>query len=181
MCSSRTPTDWLLGPDAMTLVWLSPALGDDGRQPGCAATVGPFGRGALLALARSVGWLLMYVDLSWVLAHRSPRGMCGTRSSGIDGSRTGHRPRTSAAMVSFRIAGWDAVQAAEELSRSVFAILDADAERDLLRVSVGAWNREDELDRFIERVAELAAATPETLTAPAVADRPQRRRRTLTT
>ena len=27
-----------------------------------------------------------------------------------------------------------------------------------------AWNREDELDRFIGRVAELAAETPETLT-----------------
>ena len=35
--------------------------------------------------------------------------------------------------------------------------------RTLLRISVGAWNREDELDRFVERVAELAANTPATL------------------
>ena len=57
----------------------------------------------------------------------------------------------------------EAWQAAEELSRSVFAIVEADAERDVLRISVGAWNREDELERFIARVAELASATPETL------------------
>ena len=66
-------------------------------------------------------------------------------------------------VAAFRISGWDAEQAAEELSRGVFAIVEADTEADLIRASVGAWNRETELDRFLERVAEIAGHTPETL------------------
>ncbi len=68
-----------------------------------------------------------------------------------------------AALLAFRIAGWDAEQAVEELSRSVSVIADVDDEADVIRVSVGAWNREDELDRFVARVAELAAHTPASL------------------
>ena len=66
-------------------------------------------------------------------------------------------------MAAFRIDGWDAEQAAEELSRGVFAIVEADIEADVVRASVGAWNRESELGRFVERVAELAEHTPATL------------------
>ncbi len=52
---------------------------------------------------------------------------------------------------------------ADELSRSVFAIVEADSESDLVRVSVAAWNRERELERFVERLSEIAAHSPETL------------------
>ncbi len=38
-----------------------------------------------------------------------------------------------------------------------------DRDANALRVSVGAWNTEDELSRFVERVADLATHTPETL------------------
>jgi hypothetical protein len=38
-----------------------------------------------------------------------------------------------------------------------------DREANALRISVGAWNLEDELVRFVERVSDLAAHTPETL------------------
>ena len=58
---------WLLGPEGLALAWLSPALGDD-VPARLRATTGPFARGSLLALARSVGWLLMYVELPWVVA-----------------------------------------------------------------------------------------------------------------
>ena len=67
------------------------------------------------------------------------------------------------AVAAFRIEGWDAATAAAELGRSVFAIIEADAEADVIRASVGAWNRESEISRFTGRVAELAAHTPETL------------------
>jgi selenocysteine lyase/cysteine desulfurase len=68
-----------------------------------------------------------------------------------------------AGLLAFRIIGWDAEQAAEELSRSAFVIADVESDADVIRVSVGAWNREDELERFVERVAELAAHTPASL------------------
>ena len=58
---------WLLGPEALALVWLSPTLGDRVAAH-LRETTGPFGRGPLLALARSVGWLLMYVELPWAVA-----------------------------------------------------------------------------------------------------------------
>ena len=70
---------------------------------------------------------------------------------------------STAPLMAFRIRGWEAEDAADELSRSVFAITEVDRDANALRVSVGAWNVEDELGRFVERVADLAAHTPETL------------------
>ena len=179
---------WLLGPEAVAVAWLGPTLGE-GAPTAVRAVIGPFGRGPLLALARSVGWLLMYVDLPWVL-ERTGRlarrlrvaleGDRGRRGDGCPrcaarrpqraesaprprGSPRPRRPRRAGTDVAFRIRGWTAEPAADELSRSVYAILEADADMDLLRASVGAWNREEELDRFTARVAALAAHTPETL------------------
>jgi hypothetical protein len=71
--------------------------------------------------------------------------------------------RGVATVLPFRIAGWPATEAAAELGRRVFAQLDVDEPRDLLRAAVGAWLREDEIDRFAAAVGELAAHTPETL------------------
>jgi selenocysteine lyase/cysteine desulfurase len=68
-----------------------------------------------------------------------------------------------APLLTFRIRGWQAEEAADELSRSIFAITEADRDANALRVSVGAWNVEDELSRFVERVADLASHTPEKL------------------
>jgi len=163
---------WLLGPDGVALLWLAPTLGEDTPERLRAAS-GLFGRGMLLATARSLGWLLMYVELPWVLARterlarRFREALAGFEGVSLlgspDGDATPAPPAALSALVAFRIAGWDAEQAAEELSRSVFAIVEADAEADLIRASVAAWNREDELDRFVERVAELAGHTPQDL------------------
>jgi selenocysteine lyase/cysteine desulfurase len=154
---------WLLGPEATAIAWLGPAFREDAPQAIHAASA-PFARGALVALARSVGWLLMYAELPWILART---GMLTERLldrlSAIDRVRVLTARDRHAALIAFRIAGWSAEQAADELSRSVFAILEADAEHDQVRIGPGAWNREEELDRFVERVAEIAAHTPETL------------------
>ncbi len=151
---------WLLGPEGLALAWLSPALGEDAPAR-LRASSGGFARGSLLALARSVGWLLMYVELPWVVARtgRLARRLSESLAS-IHGVELANGRSVHAALMAFRIAGWDAEQAAEELSRSASVIADVDEEADLIRVSVGAWNREDELDRFVARVAELAAHTP---------------------
>jgi len=154
---------WLLGPDAVAFAWLAPDF-DEELPEWLRQARAPFGRGSLLALARSVGWLLMYVELPWAidrtveLAARLYEDLAAIEGVELVADLDAH-----GAVAAFRIDGWDAEQAAEELSRGVFAIVEADIETDLIRASVGAWNRETELDRFAERVAELAGHTPETL------------------
>lgn len=154
---------WLLGPESVAIAWLAPSLGDDLPQR-LRSTTAPFGRGALLALARSVGWLLMYVELPWAIARTEELAdYLYAGLAAIEGIEVVAGPGAHGPVTAFRISDWDAEQAVEELSRSVFAIVEADPGADLVRASVGAWNRESELDRFLERVAELGAHTPETL------------------
>jgi selenocysteine lyase/cysteine desulfurase len=154
---------WLLGPDAVAILWLTPEL--DAELPEwLRQATAPFARASLLALARSVGWLLMYVELPWAIGRTVELAdrLYGDLAA-IEGVELVADLAAHGAVAAFRIAGWDAEQAADELSRGVFAIVEADAEADVIRASVGAWNRENELDRFIERVAEIAEHTPETL------------------
>lgn len=154
---------WLLGPEAVAFLWVTPRL-DLELPEWLRQASSPFGRGQLLTLARSVGWLLMFVELPWALertmtlADRLYEGLAA-----VEGVELVADPDAHGAVAAFGIAGWDSETAATELGRSIFAIIEADAEADLIRASVGAWNRESELDRFVERVAELAAHTPETL------------------
>jgi selenocysteine lyase/cysteine desulfurase len=106
----------------------------------------------------------MYVGLPWVvertgqLAERLRGGLIA-----VDGVELEGDPAGRSALLAFRIPGWRADEAAAELSHRSHAIIDPEPDGDLLRVSVGAWNTEEELDRFVERVAELAGSTPETL------------------
>ena len=57
---------WLLGPDAVAIAWVSPDL-DTEVPEWLRQASSPFARGSLLALSRSVGWLLMYVELPWAI------------------------------------------------------------------------------------------------------------------
>jgi selenocysteine lyase/cysteine desulfurase len=68
-----------------------------------------------------------------------------------------------ATLVSFRIAGWTAETALEELGRRVFVIARTIPRLDAVRLSVAFFSTEAELERVATAVAELAAATPETL------------------
>ncbi len=154
---------WLLGPEAVACAWITPDLDPELPEWLRQASAG-FGRGALLSLARSVGWLLMYVELPWAI-DRTVALADGLYAdlAAIDGVELLADPGAHGPVATFRISGWDAEGAVDELSRSIFAIVEADAEADVIRASVGAWNREKELVRFTERVAELAAHTPESL------------------
>ncbi len=154
---------WLLGPDAVAIAWFTPNLGVEVPQwlrEACA----PFARGSLLSLARSVGWLLMYVELPWAIDRTlTLADQLYEDLADIDGVELMASPAAHGAIAAFRVAGWDAESVADELSRSVFAIVEADSESDLVRVSVAAWNRERELEQFAERLSEIAAHSPETL------------------
>jgi selenocysteine lyase/cysteine desulfurase len=65
-----------------------------------------------------------------------------------------------ATLVSFRIRGWEPEAALEELGARVFAVIRTVPLIDALRISVGCFNTEAELERFLGAVELLAAHTP---------------------
>jgi selenocysteine lyase/cysteine desulfurase len=68
-----------------------------------------------------------------------------------------------ATLVTFRIGGWSAQAALDELGARVFAIARTIPSLDALRISVGFFNSDDELDRLAGAVELLASHTPETM------------------
>jgi selenocysteine lyase/cysteine desulfurase len=68
-----------------------------------------------------------------------------------------------ATLVTFRIAGWPALAALTELGARTFAIARTIDQLDALRISVGFFTSEEELEVFAQGVELLAAHTPETI------------------
>ena len=123
-------------------------------------------------MARSIGWLSMFVGLDWVYARGAAMARSAAdRLAAIPGVELLTPREQMATLVTFRIAGWPAEAALDELGARVFAIARTVPLVDALRISVGFFTSEDELDRFVDAVALLAAHTPETL--------PPRRRLTI--
>ncbi len=151
---------WLLGPDGVTAAWLSDRI----DVAGVTSLLDPLPRSVLLGLARSVGWLLMYVGLPWAF-ERGERlaGRLHRALADVPGVELLAPESNTATTIPFRIGGWPVDEAATELARRCFAVLDVDEPRDLLRASAGWWLREDEIDRFVTAVGDLARHTPETL------------------
>jgi selenocysteine lyase/cysteine desulfurase len=151
---------WLLGPDGVTALWVA----DTVAARRVRGLIDPMAPAQLMAVARSVGWLLMYVGLPWAfqrtesLATRLRDALAVTA-----GVRTTAPDRGLAATVPFSIASWRVDEAAAELTRRAHAMVEVDAAKGMLLASVGAWLREEEVDRFVAAVAEIAAHTPETL------------------
>lgn len=125
-----------------------------------------FHRPSVVGLARSVGWLSMFVGLPWVY-ERGARMAAWThdRLSAIPGVEVITPRRHMATLVTFRIAGWTPDEAFAELGARVFAVLRTLPLVDALRISVGFYNSEDELERFASAVELLAAHTPATIPA----------------
>jgi len=121
-------------------------------------------RPSVVGMARSIGWLSMYVGLDYV--HR--RGMAlalaaARRLAGIRGVTVITPVDRMATLVTFRIAGWPAQAALDELGARVFAIARTVPGMEALRISVGFFNSDNELERFAGTVELLAEHTPETL------------------
>jgi L-cysteine/cystine lyase len=176
---------WLLGPEGMGALYVGPGALDRARrtfggwfsyEDGDALPDGPlfsdarrfeasnYHRPSVVGLARSCSWLSMYVGLDWVFR----RGVAlARRATELLGSIPGVELVTPveqmATLVSFRIAGWTAETALEELGRRVFVIARTIPRLDAVRLSVAFFSTEAELERVATAVAELAAATPETL------------------
>jgi L-cysteine/cystine lyase len=176
---------WLLGPEGMGALWVSPTAADRLEptfagwfgfdEPGTRLPYRPFidarrfewgnyHRPSVLGLARSCGWLAMFVGLDYVygrgatLARRTAVSLAA-----IDGVEVISPIERLGPLVTFRIDGWPAEIALDELGRRTFAIARTVPETDWLRLSIGFFNTEAELDRVATTVAELAAHTPQTL------------------
>jgi L-cysteine/cystine lyase len=176
---------WLLGPEGLGALWVKRELLDtlvstfasyftfatidsrgnrtlqaDARR----FQVTNYHRPSILGMARALGWLTMYVGLDFVhrrgaeMAHRAADMLAG-----IDGVELLTPRDRMAGLVSFRIAGWEPQAALDELQARTFAIARTLPLVDALRISVGFWTTEDELDRFLDGVRLLAAHNPETL------------------
>jgi L-cysteine/cystine lyase len=178
---------WLLGPEGMGAFWVREDFLDAARSTFAGhfgyesydSTGGHVGhpdarrfqvtnyhRPSVLAMARSISWLTMFVGLEFV--HR--RGMAMARAAAdalaaIDGVTLLTPRDRMATLVTFRIAGWPAQEALDELAARTFAIARTLPLVDALRISVGFWTTEDELERFLEGVRLLAAHTPGSIPA----------------
>jgi L-cysteine/cystine lyase len=176
---------WLLGPEGMgalavapqALERLVPALGggfsfEEADSTGMGSwwldarrfEASNYHRPSIVGMARSIGWLSMFVGLDYV--HRT--GLQKARSiahrlAGIPGVTVLTPIDRMATLITFRIAGWSAQAALDELGARVFAIARTIPSLDALRISVGFFNSDDELERLAGAVDLLAGHTPETL------------------
>jgi L-cysteine/cystine lyase len=108
----------------------------------------------------------MFVGLPWIY-ERGARMAASThdRLSAIPGVEVITPRDRMATLIAFRIAGWTPDEAFAELGARVFAVLRTLPPVDALRISVGFYNSEEELERFAAAVELLAAHTPATIPA----------------
>jgi selenocysteine lyase/cysteine desulfurase len=152
---------WLLGPEQTAGLWIGP------RARSSALSVAPssgLSRTAVLGLARSVGWIEMYVGLEWAYARTA---MLATRLreslTEIPAVAFTARSRSAPAVVCFHVERWPIGDLVDELRRRVFAIVGVTQDGSDVRASVGWFNTENELAAFCGAVREIAASTPDTI------------------
>jgi L-cysteine/cystine lyase len=176
---------WLLGPEGMGALVVEPAA-IERLRPGLgggfsfelgSSAVDPvwwsdarrfessnYHRPSIVGMSRSLGWLSMYVGLEFV--HRTGMARAratATRLDAIDGVTVITPLERMATLVTFRIAGWPAEAALEELGARTFAIARTVPGLDAIRLSIGFFNTEEELERLAGVIELLASHTPETL------------------
>ena len=185
---TRSPAQkWLLGPEGMGALAVRPELavrlhpafagdlsfetidsvGNAAFRPDARRFEwGTFHRPSIVGMARSISWLSMFVGLDWVHARgRAMARRSAERLATIPGVRVLTPIHSMATLVTFRIEGWPAAAALAELGSRVFAIARTIDVLDAIRISVGFFNSEDELERFAEAVTLLARHTPESIPA----------------
>ena len=150
---------WLLGPEGTVAVWVRRNSG-----PGHGLVDAELGRTQVLGLARSIGWLEMYVGLEWAF-ERTARLAARLHAtlSAAQGVEVVTPADAMAAIVVFSLSAWPTSAALDELRRRVYAIIGATPDGNAIRASVSWFSTEEELDRFAAAVAEIARHTPESL------------------
>jgi L-cysteine/cystine lyase len=175
---------WLLGPEGTGALWCDPAIVAASRPTNASwftfERVSPTEavpwpdarrfddsghyRPGITGLARSCGWLSMYIGLPWI----HERGLAMARRAAdrlatIDGVELLTPSGRMATLVTFRIAGWTPDEALAELGARIFAIARTIPILDAIRISVGFFTSDEEIERFAGAVELLAAHTPATL------------------
>ena len=121
-------------------------------------------RPSVVGMARSIGWLSMFVGLDYILTRGPAMARTAARRlAAIDGVTVLTPIDRMATLVTFRIAGWTAQAALDELGARIFAIARVIPGLDALRISVGFFTSDDEIERFAEAVTLLAGHTPDSL------------------
>jgi selenocysteine lyase/cysteine desulfurase len=105
----------------------------------------------------------MYVGLPWI--YERTAALAGRLVAGLEAISgvQSLTPDAFASTVCFRLPAWPTDQVLEELRRRVFAIVSATPNGNAVRGSVAWFNTEEEIDRFVSAVSEIAAHTPDTL------------------
>jgi selenocysteine lyase/cysteine desulfurase len=146
---------WLLGPEQTAALWVSPRVG--GSALGVSPSSG-LSRTAVLGLARSVGWIEMYVGLDW--AYARTEALVSTLFESLLQIPGISARRTQPAVVTFAVKGWSLADTVDELRRRVFAIVGVTRDEAQVQASVGWFNTQAEIDTFVGAVREIAASTP---------------------
>jgi L-cysteine/cystine lyase len=176
---------WLLGPEGMGALVVAPAIVErshpanagwysfeEANVPGTADwwadarrfEASGWHRPSVVGMARSIGWLSMYVGLEFVYRRGTElAARTAGRLAAIPGVTVLTPRDRMATLVTFRIRGWSAPAALDELSGRVFVVARTIPSLGALRLSVGFFNTEDELDRLADAVELLATHTPDDL------------------
>ncbi len=176
---------WLLGPEGMGALWVSPSAAERLRP----AFSGHFGletydsrgnarwfedarryqhsnfhRPSVAGFARAVSWLSMYVGLEYVyrLGQRTARQVADALAA-IDGVELLTPRHQMGTLVTFQLRGWGAQAALDELTARTSVIARTIVALDAIRISVGFFTSDDELERFLDGVRLLASHEPHTL------------------
>jgi L-cysteine/cystine lyase len=176
---------WLLGPEGMGALWVRQELLATARA--AFATYFTFAssdsrgnrtlqadarrfqvvgyhRPSIVGMARAIGWLTMYVGLDFVYRRGAQMARYAAEQlAAIEGVELLTPIDRMAGLISFRIKGWELDPALEELTSRTFAVARTIPLVNALRISIGFWATEEEIDRFMDGVRLLAAHTPETL------------------
>jgi L-cysteine/cystine lyase len=176
---------WLLGPEGTGALWISPGVLEQARPSFTSwftferitsptdAVLWPDARRfddtnyykpAVVGLARSCGWLSMYVGLPWI--HERGRAMAARtadRLAAISGVELLTPRERMATLVSFRVAGWDAQSVLDELAARIFLVARRIPPIDAIRLSVGFFTTEAEIERVASAIELIAAHSPATL------------------
>jgi L-cysteine/cystine lyase len=152
---------WLLGPEGMGAVLTRPAR-DVRSLP--VPSPSSFHKPSVVGFARSCGWLSMYVGLPWIHARAQALALVAAdRLAAIDGVDVLTPRDRMATVISFTIRGWRSDAALAELGSRVYAIAGIAPGVDAIRIGIGFYNEEAEIDRFASAVELLARHSPETL------------------
>jgi L-cysteine/cystine lyase len=176
---------WLLGPEGMGALWvarevigrLRPPFGGhfafeawDSRggltlhRDARRFQASPYHRPAVVGMARALGWLTMTVGLPWV-HERGARLARATveRLAAIEGVTVLTPRERMATLVTLRIPDWDPDVARDILGQRFGIVCRTIGSLRALRVSVGAWTTETEIERLVEAITMLATHAPGTL------------------